>query len=152
MNYLIYIERAAENLQFFLWLQSYIKRFEALPESQKGLAPVIDLEKLEQDQQARPKSSHGMSRTNRDAAAIFKGTDFAGNGVAVHENSVNPFDEDDSSMGEKHGPISPWAEDASTIQSSKRSTFQQTAAAAYEAADIKLQPCKVPEPLVSMRF
>ncbi|EEQ30240.1 hypothetical protein McanCB56680_001237 [Microsporum canis] len=39
MNYLIYVERAAENLQFYLWYQDYIQRFAALSESQWALSP-----------------------------------------------------------------------------------------------------------------
>ena len=44
MDYLIYISHDAENLQFYLWLQSYTKRFEALPLTEKSLSPewVID--------------------------------------------------------------------------------------------------------------
>ena len=39
MNYLKYIELSAENLQFYLWLQDYTKRFEQLSEHEKALSP-----------------------------------------------------------------------------------------------------------------
>ena len=39
MNYLKYIELSAENLQFYLWLQDYTKRFEQLPSNEKALSP-----------------------------------------------------------------------------------------------------------------
>ncbi|KAK2829840.1 hypothetical protein FQN49_007207 [Arthroderma sp. PD_2] len=39
MNYLIYVERAAENLQFYLWYRDYIQRFAALSESHWALSP-----------------------------------------------------------------------------------------------------------------
>ncbi|EFQ97188.1 hypothetical protein MGYG_00231 [Nannizzia gypsea CBS 118893] len=39
MNYLLYVERAAENLQFYLWYQDYIQRFASLSESQWALSP-----------------------------------------------------------------------------------------------------------------
>ncbi len=39
MNYLIYIEQNAENLQFFLWYRDYVRRFELLPEKEKVLSP-----------------------------------------------------------------------------------------------------------------
>lgn len=44
MDYLIYIAHDAENLQFYLWLQDYTARFEALPEDEKALSPewVLD--------------------------------------------------------------------------------------------------------------
>lgn len=39
MDYLHYVEFNAENLQFFLWLKDYTRRFEALPESERALSP-----------------------------------------------------------------------------------------------------------------
>ncbi|KAL3422693.1 hypothetical protein PVAG01_06849 [Phlyctema vagabunda] len=39
MDYLIYVEHSAENLQFYLWYREYERRFEALPESEKALSP-----------------------------------------------------------------------------------------------------------------
>lgn len=39
MDYLVYVEHNAENLQFYLWYQDYCKRFDALPASEKALAP-----------------------------------------------------------------------------------------------------------------
>jgi hypothetical protein len=39
MDYLLYVEHAAENLQFYLWFDDYSRRFKAIPESQKILSP-----------------------------------------------------------------------------------------------------------------
>ncbi|MCJ1471371.1 hypothetical protein MMC13_000010 [Lambiella insularis] len=39
MDYLVYISHDAENLQFYLWLQDYKNRFDALPASEKALSP-----------------------------------------------------------------------------------------------------------------
>jgi len=39
MNYLKYIEHAAENLQFYLWYRDYSARWENLPKSEKALTP-----------------------------------------------------------------------------------------------------------------
>ncbi|KAL1960516.1 hypothetical protein VTO42DRAFT_7815 [Malbranchea cinnamomea] len=39
MDYLLYVERAAENLQFFLWYRDYKRRFAHLPPSQRSLSP-----------------------------------------------------------------------------------------------------------------
>lgn len=47
MGYLLYVSHDAENLQFFLWLQDYTKRFHELPESDQALSPPWD-----QDQDA----------------------------------------------------------------------------------------------------
>ncbi|PGG95883.1 hypothetical protein AJ80_09901 [Polytolypa hystricis UAMH7299] len=42
MNYLLYIERAAENLQFFLWYKDYARRFSLIPENQRELSGAWD--------------------------------------------------------------------------------------------------------------
>ncbi|KAL8920217.1 MAG: hypothetical protein Q9208_006382 [Pyrenodesmia sp. 3 TL-2023] len=39
MDYLIYVSHDAENLQFWIWLQSYTKRFYAAPPSEQALSP-----------------------------------------------------------------------------------------------------------------
>lgn len=39
MDYSIYIAHDAENLQFYIWLQDYTKRFNALPEEHRKMSP-----------------------------------------------------------------------------------------------------------------
>jgi hypothetical protein len=39
MDYLVYVERQAEDLQFFLWFYNYIPRWQALEARQKTLSP-----------------------------------------------------------------------------------------------------------------
>jgi hypothetical protein len=39
MDYLVYVEHNAENLQFFLWYKDYVRHFEELPENEKVLSP-----------------------------------------------------------------------------------------------------------------
>ena len=39
MDYLVYVSHDAENLQFYLWLQDYTKRFYASPRSEQALSP-----------------------------------------------------------------------------------------------------------------
>jgi hypothetical protein len=39
MDYLVYVEHNAENLQFYLWYKDYEKRFNALSENEKALSP-----------------------------------------------------------------------------------------------------------------
>jgi hypothetical protein len=41
MGYLVYIEHSAENLQFYLWYRDYIRRWNALPASQRALSPKM---------------------------------------------------------------------------------------------------------------
>ncbi|KAL8737005.1 MAG: hypothetical protein Q9181_002116 [Wetmoreana brouardii] len=39
MDYLVYVSHDAENLQFWIWLQGYTKRFYAAPPSEQALSP-----------------------------------------------------------------------------------------------------------------
>ncbi|KAL7624057.1 hypothetical protein AAE478_005614 [Parahypoxylon ruwenzoriense] len=45
IDYLVYMERNAENLQFFLWYCDYIDRWSQLPESQKESSPTWNASK-----------------------------------------------------------------------------------------------------------
>jgi len=86
MNFLKYIELSAENLQFFLWYRDYVKRFNALPETERILSPEWTGEKNTGE---APKA---LRIFNADAAAILKGTDFANEGkIAESEKGSNPF-------------------------------------------------------------
>ena len=39
MDYLVYVSRDAENLQFLLWLRDYTKRFSELADAETALSP-----------------------------------------------------------------------------------------------------------------
>lgn len=41
MDYLVYVEHSAENLQFYLWYKDYERRWNALPASQRALSPEV---------------------------------------------------------------------------------------------------------------
>ncbi|KAK0737552.1 hypothetical protein B0T21DRAFT_287595 [Apiosordaria backusii] len=82
MNYLIYVERSAENLQFYLWYRDFEKRFNEAQTPDLALAPewtpameeeAIARIKKEQAEKARVKPSKSISPT---VTEIFKGTDF----------------------------------------------------------------------------
>jgi hypothetical protein len=45
MDYLSYVEHAAENLQFFLWYCDYVQRWSKLSPREKAMSPVWDPEK-----------------------------------------------------------------------------------------------------------
>ncbi|KAK4695873.1 hypothetical protein P7C71_g1963, partial [Lecanoromycetidae sp. Uapishka_2] len=91
MNYLIYIEHAAENLQFYLWYKDYSKRFMELPENERALAPVWTVEQLEKDVQAMQGANGPKQQVSVETAAVFKGTDFAPPQASVVEVKGNPF-------------------------------------------------------------
>ncbi|KAI6777853.1 uncharacterized protein J7T54_002751 [Emericellopsis cladophorae] len=77
MNYLVYIEHSAENLQFFLWYKDYCRRFEAIPASEKALAPEWTLAMHEDTVAKIRKGTADKRRPEVDVAQqIFKGSDF----------------------------------------------------------------------------
>lgn len=45
MDYLFYVGRSAENLQFFLWYCDYVQRWSTLLPRQKALSPIWDPDK-----------------------------------------------------------------------------------------------------------
>jgi len=146
MNYLKYIEHAAENLQFFLWHKDYTRRFNELPESERKLSPEWTMTQAEQDAFAagvatRPKN------LSPDVAAVFKGTDFAnGPTVSESEKRFDPFDtpprtpsqetkrDDDMSFVSSQRP--------SVSQYTKSTTnYTRKAEGAFDDAGLKWQPC-----------
>ncbi|KAL1623004.1 hypothetical protein SLS56_008481 [Neofusicoccum ribis] len=75
MDYLVYVTHDAENLQFYLWLQDYTQRFNALKPERKALAP----EWKEQEQDAEEKAAQiaavtpgGMKRKKKPGPLMPK--------------------------------------------------------------------------------
>ncbi|MCJ1375120.1 hypothetical protein MMC20_006354 [Loxospora ochrophaea] len=143
MNYLIYIEHDAENLQFYLWFQDYAERFSKLSAQEQALAPEWVPEAPETEALASQNNA-GTKKVSSSAAAIFKGTDFAQPQVKVFECNGNPFhtppatpsgDRKDVQSQSEYG----WSDKASTLKSSNKS-MHQTADGAFEAADQKWKP------------
>jgi len=78
MNYLLYIERSAENLQFFLWYRDYVRRFAAAKTADLALAPEWT-QAMEDEAAVRVKKEHAdkvRKAPRGGAAGIFHGTDF----------------------------------------------------------------------------
>ena len=153
MNYLQYIERSAENLQFFLWYRDYSKRFSELPSKERMLAP----EWVPQANDAEPAGSVPSDlggrkpSANADANGMFNGTSFAPEPrVLANDPNANPFHTpprtpDPRSMDSAREPsVRVWSDTASTLQGSNvtGSSHRQKAADAFEAADVKVMPCK----------
>ncbi|KAL8680022.1 MAG: hypothetical protein Q9186_003740 [Xanthomendoza sp. 1 TL-2023] len=148
MNYLIYIEHAAENLQFFLWHKDYVRRFDLLSDHERKLAPEWTVEQAEAQALASKDSPAPMKSISADAMALFKGTDFAvpkATVVELGKGASNPFgtppmtprsgDHDSIAQSEY-----PWSDSGSTLRSGFKAPYDKKAAGAFEAADVKLQP------------
>lgn len=91
MNYLIYVEHAAENLQFYLWYKDYVKRFGEAHPSDLALAPEWT-QAMEDDAVAKIRKDHAEKmRPEPKAAEIFKGSDFEKQPLEAPPVSSNPF-------------------------------------------------------------
>lgn len=62
MDYLVYVSHDAENLQFYLWLQDYTKRFYAAPRPEQVLSPPW----FDAEAAAQPSSYNATTGTSTD--------------------------------------------------------------------------------------
>ncbi|KAK1992995.1 hypothetical protein LX36DRAFT_714958 [Colletotrichum falcatum] len=94
MNYLIYIEHSAENLQFFLWHRDYQNRFAEAKTLDLALAPEWT-ETMETEILQRMSKEKSQRMRKKPGQEIFKGSDFdkTGSAAAIIEksNASNPF-------------------------------------------------------------
>ena len=132
MNYLIYVERSAENLQFFLWYRDYAKRFGAAKNSDMALA--TEWTQAMEDEAANKIQKENQERLRQDPAAarIFKGTDFEKQTVDA------TVTESKAAFGTP--PTTPGGDD-STLADSHASNYRSQANEAFDQAGIK-QPCR----------
>lgn len=152
MNFLLYIENSAENLQFYLWFRDYVKRFDQLPESEKKLCPVwVPEQPKRKPAVAKVTSDSDMTveekqRANQEVAAALTGTDFDSKVkrtfAEVGNNPFNtpprtPMDDKDSTIASTDY----WVEDSSTLQSGTGTSHTKKSADAFETAKT-FQPCK----------
>lgn len=143
MNYLIYIERSAENLQFYLWFRSYSKRFATLPRSDATLSPEWH-EKSPVDMETRlsRKTPKPLGPVVSDA---LKEADF----LQKPPVSPNPFNTPPPSTDGDNESIGSSTADMSSTQFStgpvstlySKAAARELAAEAFDDAD-RLQPCK----------
>ncbi|OAA72211.1 Regulator of G protein signaling superfamily [Cordyceps fumosorosea ARSEF 2679] len=139
MNYLIYIEHSAENLQFFLWYKDYIKRFGGADTTDLCLSPEWT-QSMEDEVVARLRRDNAdkMRPDNTVAAELFKGTDFE-----KHRREAgghNPFTTPPRGSHDTPDQASLYA--ASHAPSSTTVTYRSQASEAFNAAGAK-QPFSI---------
>lgn len=67
MDYLSHVEHNAENLQFYLWYNDYVLRFNALPSHQRALSPEwLSQSPLIPNLPIKGPAKHTQSSTNRE--------------------------------------------------------------------------------------
>lgn len=135
MNYLKYIEHAAENLQFWLWYRDYAKRFSHLPPNEQCLAPEWTEEQA--DAEIVNTNLPAQKKISPEAAAVLAGIDFAlhksRRGDLFQTPPGTPADVlKKSSASVLMGEVEVTDEDV----------IHAKAAGAFEKADLKWQPCK----------
>ena len=141
MNYLIYVERSAENLQFYLWFKDYSKRFAALPPSEWALSPEWH-EKNPTNVDSRFRRQNAPKQLAVTVVDVLKDADL------TPPLSPNPFDtpplsacDDNDSMSSSMADVTSGifgSKPASTLYSNMAA--RELAAEAFERAN-RLQPC-----------
>lgn len=148
MNYLVYIEYSAENLQFFLWYRDYIKRFNELPPSERVLAPEWTVEQAEAEASTSQANAAAAAQIpmSKEAAAILKGSDFSPTSISMVElGGSDPFNTPPRTPTTT-GSIAPFEfveSEHGSIAKNPGKSFQRKAAGAFAEADLKWQPCKL---------
>lgn len=133
MNYLKYIELSAENLQFFLWLQSYMKRFNELPDNEKVLSPEWTVPEME------PKQHVGPRKMSAVAKEMFNGTDFGEKSMNVEVEKSNPsLDTPSSPFGDAKLSF----DSASTASTEGRIDHALRANSAFRSVGLQWKPCE----------
>lgn len=133
MDYLVYIEYTAENLQFFLWYRDYVRRFEKLSEKEKALSPEwipepVEVPTLGKDQE------NGSKMEKRGTVITVADDGYDSKGAALF-NEDKPRHQ--SVFGDKGSMAAPSFIDPSVATSSIPSTAEVTA-----QAGLKWQPCR----------
>lgn len=154
MNYLLYIEHSAENLQFFLWLRDYTQRFRTAATSDLALAP--EWSQAQHDAALQAVQVHATAQKknaqSESAAEIFKDTDFEKVPKVSAADSMDPFATPPrtpaGALASENASTRPWdssnglSEQDSTYThvASNAESYHQQAGEAFAAAGLK-QPC-----------
>ncbi|RMJ13579.1 hypothetical protein CDV36_006759 [Fusarium kuroshium] len=133
MSYLIYVEHAAENLQFYLWFKDYEKRFNTTSTADIKLAPEWTQTMQDETVLKIRKDQADKMRKEPKTAEIFKGTDFDKKRGA-HDNvsgGSDPFATPPQSSRGDNGSI---YTASNTVHSLNAVSYQAHASEAFQAA------------------
>lgn len=161
MRYLIYVEHAAENLQFYLWFLDYSARFKALSDNEKALSPEMAPFGHASIDASGGKDAN-FSRSNRPSKVVTKFFADAFNVPNAHllvpdPTKSNPFITPPQTPGSpgsskmsgfnfedpSAGAIAPFLDSRADPQMALSNVDHATVAAgAFQAVDLKWQPCE----------
>ncbi|KAB5528862.1 hypothetical protein GE09DRAFT_398666 [Coniochaeta sp. 2T2.1] len=139
MNYLIYIEHSAENLQFFLWYRSYISRFEEVPECEGALSPEWTRAQEEEVAVRIQKDAAEKMRRAPKPADIFRGTDFEkpamlGSVTSVRDDGFTYFTPPVTPRDRDHDSLYTDSNAGSNLSATSTAAHRDLAGEAYIAA------------------
>jgi hypothetical protein len=145
MNYLKYVEFAAENLQFFLWYSDYQKRFEQLDPISKLLAPEWTAAQID----AEILVAQLKATTGTEVPTIFQGTIFDSEEKDMsNEPTVNPFATSNGSLASDSisnfrsaSNVTSREFNGGDLGANPARNYAKTAASAFEDAKLDWQPC-----------
>ncbi|KAJ4865066.1 hypothetical protein T069G_01596 [Trichoderma breve] len=144
MNYLVYVEHAAENLQFYLWFKNYEKRFAEAKGSDIALAPEWT-QAMEDEVVAKVRKEQvdKMRREPAATAAIFKGTDFEKQPCDKKANPFNTPPRSPNGVSDDHDTLTTSWEvmtsgGTSNAQSTSNASSRTQAAEAFVTAGARL--------------
>ncbi|KAM5346898.1 hypothetical protein ACJ41O_009903 [Fusarium nematophilum] len=135
MTYLVYVEHAAENLQFYLWFKDYEQRFNAASTSDIVLAPEWT-QAMQDEAVLNIRKNHvNKMRKEPTAAEIFKGTDFEKQASSQDRviNEADPFMTPPQSRGEDASVYAA----SNTIHSLNAASYMTQASEAFQAAGVR---------------
>lgn len=152
MNYLTYIEHAAENLQFFLWYRDYANRFNEAKTPDIGLAPEwTQAQHVAALQNAQIQATTQKRKIDpENAQQIFQGTDFEKAPKSSGKESKDPFVTPPRTPAEAlsgNATILPWDSNQGSSEkgtlhkmNTNAESYHQLASETFAAAGLK-QPC-----------
>lgn len=140
MNYLLYVEHAAEHLQFFMWFRGYVQRFDALVASEKALSPEWTLQNQKAALEEWKKTQANIQKQQPSTAAteVLKGTIFSKDGMATAPGLGvgNPFATPPQTS---HGRASQNTEDIRT-PTANRANLRGGASSPWESSTMVKSP------------
>jgi hypothetical protein len=137
MDYLVYVEYNAENLQFFLWYGDYVRRFDALPEKEKVLSPEWMPEAKGLPNLSNDREKGEKKKTKRDTLETAMDTGYDSKAATLFDNE-SEFRTTPTSPG-RH--ISAMKGNGSTIASSVSESTTPSTVELTSQAGLNWQPC-----------
>lgn len=149
MDYLVYVAHDAENLQFYLWLEDYKKRFDALSEREKALSPEWNPAESTDHEEAPTPFGRQRSKSNLRFTAKAIEVDSTADARSINLDDLTTLPSRPVS-GSGVSPAAGSAEfDAFVARSLAKSKMDEISEGPDVQARLKWEPCKHNEPTPS---